>query len=377
MNNEHPTRLDRLMQVVVEHHPMRGGLALRFDDFRVCVESNSARLLATLTEYFRHYLHTADDEVAASFDLRVVAVEAAEPELGLDFSEWPLDPGKQGRKEQYADIEGGRVVRKVRTGMQFLLGPDLSLAVGACEKNENQIINLINARYTERLVDAGWVLCHAAGVASQGTGIGLAGVSGAGKSTLALRLLGRGAQFVSNDRLLVRQVGRQTRMSGLPKLPRVNPGTLMADPALRSLLSPERASQLSQLPEQTLWELEDKHDVDIERVYGPGRIALMAFMRAFVILSWKRDSAEPTRITHTTLRERPQLVELLAEHPGPFYRGGVAHSFEHSVHAPSPEPYLAAMGGVPLLEISGRVDFEQAERACMELMTPAPMHEHA
>jgi len=36
------------------------------------------------------------------------------------------------------------VVRKVRTGMQFLLGSDVTLAVGECTKNANQIINIVN-----------------------------------------------------------------------------------------------------------------------------------------------------------------------------------------------------------------------------------------
>jgi HprK-related kinase B len=377
MISEHPTRLDRLMQVVAEHHPMHAELRLQFDDFHVIVESNCEALIERLQGYFRHYAQHSDDVIAREYELRVVAIEAPEPDFGLEFQAWPADPQRPGKSEEFANVDGGRVVRQAGKGLQLLLGPDLTLAVGACLRNSQQIINLINARYTERLLDAGWLLCHAAAVAWEGTGLALAGVSGSGKSTLALRLLRHGAQFVSSDRLLVRHVGRHTRMSGLPKLPRVNPGTLLGDPSLRALLSTERAHELSQLSEQALWELEDKHDVDIERVYGPGRIALMAWLRALVVLTWSRESTSPTKVTRTTLGDSPHLISIVAKHPGPFYRGGAVRSGNDSVHALDPAPYFAALKHVPVVEISGALDFELAQRLCIELATPQPVHDHA
>ena len=58
-------------------------------------------------------------------------------------------------------------------------------------------------------------------------GIGIAARAGAGKSTLALHLLSSGLSFVSNDRLLIKAGASGPELAGIPKMPRVNPGTLL------------------------------------------------------------------------------------------------------------------------------------------------------
>jgi HprK-related kinase B len=364
MITEHPTRLDRLMHAIAEHHPMRARTDLALGELGVLVESNNEALCQSISDYFRSYRTRPH-----ATDLRIVAIEAKEPELNIFFRDWERDPGKTGRKEEFADIEGGRVVRKVRTGMQFLIGPDVTLAVGACLRNQNQIINLVNTRYISERLREGFVLCHAAGVARGGRGIGLCGVSGAGKSTLALQLISRGAAFVSNDRLLVRKQSDAFAMAGVPKLPRVNPGTIVSNPDLHVLLGEERRAELLRMPLKDLWQLEEKYDVDIERIYGADRMRLSAQLRALVVLTWSPGQGGEVSVRRAKLGDRPDLVPLLAKHPGPFHRDevpGMAGS--SSVHALDPKPYLDQLGELPVVELSGTANFPRAAELCEELL---------
>jgi HprK-related kinase B len=364
MDTEHPTKLDRLMHAVAEHHPLRSQLELDLEGLRVRVESNSEEVCAGLARYFR-----AARVEPERYDVRIIAIEASEPELNLPFIDWERDPGKAGRKEQFADIEGGRVVRKVRTGMQFLLGSDVTLAVGACLKNQNQIINLVNTRYIAEHLSTGYLLCHAAGIAHRDAGIGLCGTSGAGKSTLALALISRGATFVSNDRLLLRRSRGGFEMCGVPKLPRVNPGTILGNEHLHPMLDAARRAALAKLPLAELWQLEEKYDVDIDGLFGPGRMRLHAPLRAFVVLTWKPGSGGEIELVRSSLGERPDLVPLIAKHPGPFHRGPIASiAGAGSVHALDPKPYLEQLEAMPVVEIRGTANFARAAEACLELL---------
>jgi HprK-related kinase B len=145
------------MHAVAEHHPLRATVELAINDFRVRIESNSEELIQRLREYFRQHLTHLPR--VKDCDLMLVAIEASAPELGLPFKKRQRDPGAAsgavGRKEEYADVDGGCVVRKSETGLQFLLGPDMTLAVGACIENQRQIINLVNTRYSERVAQRG------------------------------------------------------------------------------------------------------------------------------------------------------------------------------------------------------------------------------
>jgi HprK-related kinase B len=150
MDAQHPTKLDRLMHAVAEHHPLRASVELAINDFRVLIESNSEELIIKLRQYFRGYLAKIQ-----GCDLRLVAIEASAPELGLRFKPRPHTVGTPSREEEYADIDGGRVVRRSETGLQFLLGPDMTLAVGACVENQNQLISLVNSGCGHRDVTRG------------------------------------------------------------------------------------------------------------------------------------------------------------------------------------------------------------------------------
>jgi HprK-related kinase B len=187
----------------------------------------------------------------------------------------------------------------------------------------------------------------------------MAGSSGMGKSTLALQVLARGADYVSNDRLMVKRQGDRVTMVGVPKLPRVNPGTILNNPALRGLMSDAARKAAESLPRQKLWELEDKYDVFIDRFFGPGRFKLEARMSGLVLLNWQPTEA-PLRIRRIDLRHEPQLLDAFMKPTGVFYDP------EEDYESPSlpQSQYIETLDPCDVFELSGGASFDAAAAAC-------------
>ena len=190
-------------------------------------------------------------------------------------------------------------------------------------------------------------------------GLAISGFSGGGKSTLALWLVGDGSRFVSNDRILIDASRNRARMLGVPKLPRINPGTLLSNPALSGILPAERVDVLRRLPTSELWDLEEKYDVDIDRCFGEGRIQSDAPLDAFLVLSWDRRSTDPMDIRRVDLAERRELIAAIRKPPGPFWLDESGNAPAAPIE-PSDESYLEALAKVAVYEATGRVDFEAA-----------------
>lgn len=347
--------------------PADSRLPLCFGGQRIDVLSNSPELLEGLQRYFAAF---DEGEADRPSDLIIRAHQMPPPDLGLDYREWSREPGKQTRKEAFVDLPDGRAVRKVRTDMQFLVGAELRVAIGDCLANPNQVVNFINFQYTAWLMNQDRVLCHAAGVVEKGHGLGLAAVSGGGKSTLALHLMSAGLSFTSNDRLLVGRSSHGIEMTGIPKHPRINPGTALANPDLAGIVSDGRRAELEALPREELWELEEKYDALVDRLFGRDRIELHAPMAAFVVLTWSHRSAQPARFEPVSLADRRDLLDSIMKAPGPFYlpdRGPAPTGYE----PPDPAPYLEALAGLPVYEASGGVDFEAGVAFCRGLLADA------
>ena len=330
--------------------------AFAFGDCRVELRTNSVELCDRLRAYYGEFV---DDSPGAT--VSVVALEAPPPHLDLPFQTRAPDPGKRSVKEEFVDFPDGRVIRKRRTGMVFAYAGDRHLAYGPCLANDNQVVNFLNNRYIEWLLDRGYILGHAAAVTRGARGLALAGVSSAGKSTLALHLAAAGLDFVSNDRVLLRRERERVDLRGVPKLPRVNPGTLLHNPRLRTVLTPEARTRAAALSEPELWALEDKHDVHLTACFGPGRFRLATTLTALVIVSWRR-GVVPFRIRPVDLGERRDLLGALMKPVGLFYHAPLT--------APRPEPYLENLRSVPTFAIEGGVDFAGASEACLRLLEP-------
>jgi HprK-related kinase B len=324
------------------------------------LRSNSTELLAVLADYFSHV--TGD---AVRPDVDIIAIERDAPELDIDFIDWKREPGKTGRKDSYADLPGGRLVRKVRTGMVFLQSDRHRIAAGPCLKYNNQVINFINSQYMNWLQNRGWLICHAAGLVYRGKGLGIAGFSGGGKSTLMLHLLDNDeVSYLTNDRLFMHAGSGQVIARGIPKLPRINPGTIVHNKKLHSLIPAPQREALLQLPGAELWELEEKYDVHIDRVYGPGRITPEAPLTAFLLLDWQRDSKMELEVERMDLTANRDLLGALMKSPGPFYQYPDG-SFQQDTAAFDETAYLDTLADVPVYVARGQVDFSTLSDHCL------------
>lgn len=348
-------RARRLLQA----YPAPLGIEMLVEGCGIRLSTNSQPLHDLLIDWYRDHLRDSLPKV----DVEVALLEADEPSVNVPLQAYPPSFGKTRIKDEYCDFPDGRLLRKRLTGMQFLFGAGCDVAVGPCLANSNQAINFVNNRYTQWHLDRGYLLCHAAGVARHGWGVVMAGMPGSGKSTLALHAMDRDLDFVSNDRLMMKRTGGGLSMLGVPKLPRVNPGTILNNPRLLPLLSAEQRARFEALAPAALWQLEYKFDVDVNRLYGPRRMRLSANMAGAIILSWRRGGGAMQR-RQVDLHERPELLAALMKETGVHYfRHGAAAGLDFS-----PVAYLAMLQDCPVLELSGGVDFPAAVEACVDLI---------
>ena len=349
MNLQIPT-IAALSSAIIHEHPVGGSIFLKLGGgIRIKVKSNSPELLVRLRRYFHEFITGG-----GTTDILIRAIETPPPEFPFPYTVKESDPGKTKIKEEYIDLIDGRIVRKRLTGMIFMFGHDTHIAVGPCVANDNQIVNFINNRFMERMLIKDGLLAHAAGISWNGHGMAIAGFSGTGKSTLSLRLLEEGATFISNDRLILRKEMFELRMYGIPKHPRVNPGTLLASPRLEWIIGDDDRLAIKQLPEDELWHLEKKYDVHVHEVFGADCFRLEAPLKGIVVLTWKRNQ-EATSIRTVDFAERRDLLEAFMKPVGLFFNtdGGEVPDF-------SPENYIIAMKHSPVFEISGGIDFRCA-----------------
>ena len=335
-------------------------LYLALDGCTLRLRSNSTEVLADLADYFSH---VASEAMAPDVD--IIAIERDAPELDIDFIDWKREPGKTGRKDSYADLPGGRLVRKVRTGMVFLQSDRHRIAAGPCLKYNNQVINFINSQYMNWLQHRGWLICHAAGLVYRDKCLGIAGFSGGGKSTLMLHMLDNDeVSYLTNDRLFIHAGSGQILARGIPKLPRINPGTIVHNQKLHSLIPAQQREALLQLPGAELWEIEDKYDVHVDRVYGPGRIVAEAPITAFLILDWQRDSEKELEVERVDLATHRDLLGALMKSPGPFYQYPDG-TFQQDTADFDEPAYLHALENIAVYVARGRVDFSALSERCL------------
>jgi HprK-related kinase B len=358
--------IDTIKQLLLgDSELLPSSLCLQLSGYRLAIRSNSARFMQRMQTYFAHVLVPSSDEIQAE----VIAVEADVVHAGVEFVDWKREPGKTGRKDAIHDFAGGRLVQKVRTGMLFLQSSDALVAAGPCVEYDNQVINFINSQFLNWLQNDGYLLCHAAALSRNGLGLAIAGLSGGGKSTLMLNLLeDEVTTFVSNDRLLVRRQGEATHAVGIPKLPRINPGTIVNNPRLFPLIDEVSRKTLLQMPKNELWKLEQKYDADISELYGAGRIQHETELVKFLVLNWQHDTDKELQVTRADLSQRPDLLSAIMKPSGPFYMD-TEQVFNTDDAMPEAAAYLAELKDVLVYEASGKVDFERLGSVCLgELM---------
>jgi hypothetical protein len=255
---------------------------------------------------------------------------------------------------------------------------------------------------------------------ANGEGLVIAGANGAGKSTLALWMMhcDKSVRFVSNDRLVFRSsavvaptcapiaAGAPCSSSsspplpsssaasspralcycwGVPKQPRINAGTALANPSLRhNILSTAEQRRFRALTEQDLWKVTTKFTAPIDKCFGPGRFVTSARVRALCILNWRPTSdssgdlagagaqdrktgEEATEgcgfaMTEVDLAQRRDLLPLVMKECKVLYKADP----RDEPFARTEQDFLTALSGVRVYELTGQMDFEGATSRCLK-----------
>jgi len=332
---------------------------LTLDDCTIEIKCSSEALRKELTRYFLPLLDTPHGPVK----IHIQVIDGPAPSLDCPLTPQKPGPGKTKIKEEWALLDVGRVVRKVNSGIIMVFGGDQNLVSGPCLGYPNQVINFINNRFIEYKLNKGALLGHAAAVLCNGLGVAVAGFSGMGKSTLALRLMNIGADFVSNDRLVMENTGGRLKMSGVAKWPRINPGTALNNPSLCGVLTAREQADYKKLPQDALWRLEHKYDVMIDQCYGPNRFRLNAPLDRLVLLNWQPGAGPMTSEEIELAHHRP-LLQAIMKDTGLFYLPG-----KGLPQNPSEDQYLDLLSPCKALVLSGGADFEQATRTIMDWLS--------
>ncbi|SDB45412.1 HprK-related kinase B [Desulfonatronum thiosulfatophilum] len=364
MSRHSPEQVHSLLSEILDSARIQATLRLRFSGCRIVVHADDPQIIAKLRRYYSEFQDSVHTENMQDRDPDILITALEGPPLEFD-APWTVkqpDPGKSRIKEEYLDQGEVRIVLKRLTGMLFLFDQRRHAAFGPCLANENQVINFINSRFIQWMLDRNSLLCHAAGVAKHGKGLALAGFSGMGKSTLALHMMSRGLDFVSNDRLLIHRKDDKIMMHGVAKLPRVNPGTILGNPSLSGMLDEAQKDAYAGMAPEELWALEQKHDVYLDECFGPGKNLSSSNLNGLVILNW---SPKYPRISLelVDLAQRPDLLDTVVKSPGVFFlpRPGCTYRFK-------PEAYLRMFEDCAVFEARGGVDFDHVAKACIHYL---------
>lgn len=348
--------LSDLYNEYLNEFSFKDSLYLKYGDIAVRVVINDERLFEKLAGYFREFIISP-----LNYDITIYAAESEEPETDLNFKVKQPDLGKKKIKEEYFDLPDGRIIRKVLTGMFFLIGNSHNIAIGPCTDNYNQIVNFINSRFIEKKLNQQYLLYHASAICCNKKGIAISGFSGAGKSTLALYLMTHNFNFVSNDRLLIKNEGDRLTMNGVIKYPRINPGTIVSIDEIEDLIPEVEREDLKSLSLEDLWNIEKKYDLFIDAIYGMNKFHLKADLSGLVILNWRRNG-EPVQINEIDIEKREDLFAAFMKSPGLFYiNNGASPDF-------SVASYARQLKGRPVFEVTGGVDFNMVSEYFAEFL---------
>ncbi|MBN1368437.1 MAG: HprK-related kinase B [Dehalococcoidales bacterium] len=299
------------LEYVFKKYSPQYKVELSIQDIPFTVLTNSAELEKRLREYLSVYIRAKHIETGHLFYAIVGELDIDSDKL-VDI---PRTLSKKAVKEAAYDTQKGRVILKKRTGVIVLQEQDVRVVVGDLVSNINQVINVIDEVFIADYLKQGYVLLHSSAVVDRdGNGIVFTSESGSGKSTMAVAMLEHGFHYLSNDRVLLKLKGDYVTILGVPKKPRLNPGTILVLPRLHQLLRPEEISEYTKLEPEKLWYLEDKHDLDVDSIYGIGTTVTQAKLVACFILNWERGSG-PLVIDKISEKERvkslkPMVVNL-------------------------------------------------------------------
>ncbi len=263
-----------------------------------------------------------------------------------------LIPWVENGKEAFVDRRHERVVRKVRTGVTITIHEDLWTSQwsvrGPIQRNFSQLVNVIGNIYGLMLMDHGASMIHASAVCDRdGRAVAIMGQSGMGKSSVAVRLMEQGFDYISNDRVLLDPdiIEERVLAHGLPKLPRVNPGTLLDGERTKIMLDPVTRDRYESLSREDLWSVEDKYDLEVDRVLGR-RWLLTGELAAAFVLNW-RHGGEGLSLQRLTPDQVLTELKLVAKSFG---------VFDPRLLMRTDSALIETANRVPVYRVTGRAD---------------------
>ena len=332
-------------------------LLLRIHGLTLLLRSNDAPVLDGMRRVYGHYL--AEPDGPPLYEIWALDLDPSRY-MRADraaFERYVVASGKA--KDPFYDDGEVRYVVKQTTGLCVVFDDRRYVVFGRMEEAANQLNNIINSIHMRAMDERGYTVLHSAGLELEGVGFALAGSAGTGKTTTMLKLVAEGAVFVSNDRLIVRREpnGDWFEMLGVVKWPRVCAGTMHGDPRLRALLPPEAAKRYARMSFDELFGLEEKYDVDVERVYGPTHVRDRSRFRRMYYLAWSRAGSgfaiEPVDLSSDAFWD--DFGPGLARDAGVFDRGQRSSRWNDEKKA----RYRSELAGMEAFVIKGKLDFER------------------
>jgi len=373
--------LNKIQQIQSQETLLEPALEINIAPQVYRIRSNSRHLLALLKDYFHNLAQWQTSQLQPENLTEIHVFETDQLAALIEqtqWVDWKREGGKVGRKDAIVDTEQHgqalRLLYKVKTGMLFVQPApaeetqhhSIPLALGPAEANSSQIINFILTQHLNQHLRQEWQLGHNSGMQLKQKGLAFAGLSGGGKSTLMLHLLAHAEHFISNDRLLLKRQNNRLIMRGIPKQPRINPGTIVHNPRLHSLMSERERTEYLALPSDTLRAIEKKYDAPVHHLYHSNCYLSESPLDALFILNWQANSTKPTSVSQVNITERTDLLPAIMKSPGPFF-ASLEDGFLKNGAPLIEANYIELLQATTVYEITGKIDFESAQQQILTL----------
>ena len=353
-----------VVHAIRSRYPATFRLQIAFNNFYIDVYTNSLPLNKILTAYFNEFIVEAPQTEVHS----TVTVHDASP-MSFPYTYRLASPSAPHKpcKHEWVDLSGGRIVHHRITDMHYFIGNGQNCMAGPCLTMKNQVVNFINSRFIKNKVDEGYLLGHASAVELDGHGMIISGNSGAGKSTLALHMLTAGANFVSNDRVLINKDGAGL-FFGTAQQPRINPGTALNNPCLDSILSKQEKHTFQSMSPEQLWATEVKYDALIPTYFGMNKFIPHAPLSAVVIMDWERINV-PMQIQKLSAQSASYFIKHLMKKNDLLFLPKNKNYTD-----PMLPDYIQALHNIPIFVLQGGVNFADATQALLSTLKPEKQH---
>lgn len=334
-------------------YPPTDVLTFSFLGVALSVHTNDARVASGLARYFSPFR----SETPLRETLPIYALQGTPTYDPLRLQDVARTGTGRSVKEAFYEVSGGRIVVKLRTGVAVYIAEPEHYVVGDLVRNLSQAANVVSMVFAKAMLRRGYVMLHASAALGEDGGVAFAAHSGAGKSTMALAMVEAGYRFVTNDRLLVRLDQGQVEMVGLPRIPRVNPGTLLRLSRLTSLLPHDDRRRYERMSPDALWATEEKRDVEIDAIFGPGTFQLIGQLRVLYVLAW-RQGGPGWEVHPLDPLARSAALRRMAKHFG-------VQDLQPPPQADQEAALDAIAGAIPIYEVTGQPDVSALRRSIL------------